>query len=72
VVSRVSAASAPGGAGSVALEGVTLRAGNVDIPLRSNQVRGAATPVQHKELPGSGKVEVTLYVARDVEIPESQ
>jgi hypothetical protein len=34
--------------------------GNVNVPLRSNQARGAATPVQYQELPGSGKVEVTL------------
>lgn len=61
-----------GGATSVALQQVTLRAGKVSVPLRSNQVRGAAAPVQYKKLPGSGKVEVTLYVAKDVAFPQNQ
>ena len=62
----------PTGVTSVALQHVMLRAGKVNVPLRSNQVRGAATPVQYKELPGSGKVEVTLFVAENVEFPQSQ
>ena len=49
-----------------------LRAGDVDIPLRSSQVRGAAGPVQQKQLPGSGKVEVTLFIAENVPFPDSQ
>jgi hypothetical protein len=49
-----------------------LRAGKDNVPLRSNQVRGTATPVQYKELPGSGKLEVTLFVAENVEFPQSQ
>ena len=40
----------------------------MSVPLRSNQVRGAATPVEYQELPGSGKVEVTLFVAQSVEL----
>jgi hypothetical protein len=50
-----------------------LRAGgNINVPLRSNQVRGAATPVQYRELPGSGKMEITLFVAEDVAFPETE
>ena len=64
--------NSPGGPPSVALQNVTLRAGNINVPLRSSQMRGATTSVQPKELPGSGKVEVTLFVAEDVEFPESQ
>jgi hypothetical protein len=71
-VGQVSAVKAPGEAGSVVLERVTLRAGNVNVPLRSSQVRGAAGPVQYKELPESGKVEVTLFVAANVQFPEDQ
>jgi len=40
--------------------------------LRSNQARGAATPVQYHELPGSGKVVITLFVAENVVFPETE
>jgi hypothetical protein len=69
-VGQVSRAQASGEAISVMLEGVMLRAGNVDVPLRSSQARGGAGPLQCRELPESGKIELTLYVARDVEFPE--
>lgn len=71
-VTQVTAARAPGEAGTVALQGVMLRAGNISVPLRSSQMRGAAAPVQYKELPESGKVAVTLYVAESVQLPDSQ
>jgi len=71
-VGQVSAAKAPGEARSVALQRVTLRAGNVNVPLRSSQVRGTVGPVQYKQLPESGKVEVTLFVAENVQFPEDQ
>ncbi len=47
----------------VMLKNVVLRAGSVEVPLRSGQT------VQPRELPGSGKLEVTLFVAKDVEFP---
>lgn len=73
VVTEVSAGKSPDAAGSVALQNVTLRAGgNINVPLRSNQTRGAVTPVQYQELAGSGKVEVTLFVAEDVAFPETE
>ena len=71
-VGQVSAAKVPGEAGSVALQQVTLRAGNVNVPLRSSQVRGSVGPVQYKELPESGKIEVTLFVAENVQFPEGE
>jgi hypothetical protein len=71
-VSEVTAASAPGEAMNVALQGVTLRAGNVNVPLRSSQTRGTTGPVQYKQLPESGKVEVTLFVAGNVQFPEGE
>jgi hypothetical protein len=71
-VSQVTAAKDPGKAGTVALQGITLRAGNVNVPLRSNQVRGVAGPVQYKEVPDSRKVEVTLFVADNVQFPEEK
>jgi hypothetical protein len=73
VVTQVSAGNSPDAAGSVALQNVMLRAGgNVNVPLRSNQARGAVTPVQYQELPGSGKVEVTLFVAENVAFPGAE
>jgi hypothetical protein len=73
VVTEVSAGNSPDAAGSVALQKVMLRAnGSISVPLRSNQVRGAATPMQYHELPGSGKVEITLFVAEDVAFPETE
>jgi hypothetical protein len=73
VVTEVTAGNSPDSAGSVALQKMMLRTdGNITVPLRSNQVRGAATPVQYHELPGSGKVEITLFVAADVAFPESE
>jgi hypothetical protein len=71
-VSQVAEAQAPGEPISVALDQVTLRAGSVNVPLRSNQVRGVVNPMQYKKLPESGNVEVTLFVAQDVPFPESQ
>jgi hypothetical protein len=71
-VSQVTAAEAPGAAMSVALQGVTLRAGNVNVPLRSSQVRGSVGPVQYKQLPESGKIEVTLFVAGNVQFPDGE
>jgi hypothetical protein len=71
-VAEIGSGNAPGEAGSVALRQVVLRAGNVTVPLRSSQVRGPAGPVQYKELPESGKVEVTLFVAQSVQFPEAE
>jgi Carboxypeptidase regulatory-like domain len=71
-VSQVSTASAAGEPMSVALDRVTLHAGSVNVPLRSSQVRGGVNPMQFKESPDSGKVEVTLFVAENVQFPERQ
>lgn len=71
-VIQIGAAKAPDEAGTVALQEVKLRAGKVNIPLRSSMVRGAAGPVQQRQLPGSGKIEVTLFVAENVTFPEGQ
>ena len=71
-VTQSSAAKAPGQAMIVALERLTLHAGNVNVPLRSSQVRGVVNPMQYRELPESGKVEVTLFVAENVQFPERQ
>jgi Carboxypeptidase regulatory-like domain len=71
-VAEIGPGNAPGEARSIALRQVVLRAGNVTVPLRSSQVRGPAGSVQYKELPESGKVEVTLFVAQSVQFPETE
>jgi hypothetical protein len=69
-VAQVNAAKSEGEPNSVGLERVRLRAGDVDVPLRGNQVRGAGGAMQYKELPGSGKIAVTLYVADNVRLAD--
>lgn len=71
-VAQVTAAKNPGEAMSVALQQVILHAGNVGVPLRGSQARGVAGPMQFKELTESGKVEVTLFVAENVQFPETR
>jgi hypothetical protein len=71
-VQQVSRGQVSGEAPRVMLEGVMLRAGAVGVPLRSSPARGAAAQVQCRELPESGKIELTLFVARDVQFLESQ
>ena len=71
-VGKVSPAQISGQAMGVMLEKLVLRAGKVDVPLRSSQARGASGPVQSRALPESGKVELTLFIARDVQFPEDQ
>jgi carboxypeptidase family protein len=72
LVTQVVAGSVPH-TGSVALQNVTLRAGGaINVPLRPNQVRGDAVRVPYKELNGSEKVEFTLFVATNMEFPNSE
>lgn len=71
-VGQVSRSSGSGKAGSVTLERVKLLAGNVNVPLRSSQARGGGGPIQYRVLPGSGKIEVTLFVAENEQFPGGQ
>jgi hypothetical protein len=71
-VGEVSRGQVTGEAVGVMLEGVMLRAGAVRVPLRSSQEPGAAGPLQFRPLPESGKIELTLFVARDVQFPADQ
>jgi hypothetical protein len=68
-VATADSSSDPNG---IALQRVLLRAGGVNVPLRSSQMRGAAGPAQYKQLPGSGKVEVTMFVAQSVQFPNAE
>lgn len=71
MLTQLSGGETPGG-GSASLQRVTLRAGNINVPLRGGQARESAAPVHYKVLPGSDKVQVTLFVAENVKFPESQ
>jgi hypothetical protein len=71
-VGQVGAGEAQGQASRIVLERVSLRAGGVDVPLRSSQVRGTTGPIQCKHLPDSGKIEVMLFVAQSVPFPAAQ
>ncbi|PWU07836.1 MAG: hypothetical protein C5B51_08910, partial [Terriglobia bacterium] len=71
-VADVPAANFPSDPRGIALQRVTLRAGAVNVPLRSSRAPGVAGPAQYKELPESGKVEVTLFVAQSVPFPNAE
>jgi hypothetical protein len=45
---------------------VHLRVGNVDVPLRSNQAKGGDGALVYRQLEGSGRIALVLYVAEDV------
>lgn len=68
-VGQVSRAKLSDEAPSVTLDRVLLLAGNVNVPLRSRPARGASGPMEYRELPESGKLEVKLFVAQDVQFP---
>ena len=69
-VSKISRAQDSGDAIDVVLNGVTLKAGATDVPLRSSQARGSADRLQYKVLAESGKIELTLFVGKDVQFPD--
>jgi len=69
-VSQVNGVQALGEGTGIVLNGVTLRAGKADVPLRGSQARGGVDRLQYRELPESGKIELTLFVAKDVNFPE--
>ena len=66
---QVSYASGMSGAGEAVrwrLEHVHLKVGNVDVPLRSNQAKGGDGALVYRQLEGSGRIALVLYVAQDV------
>jgi len=69
---EVDPANSPSDPNGISLQRVMLRAGSVNVPLRSSPARGAAGPAQYKELPGSGKVVVTMFVAQAVQLPTGE
>ncbi|MGD0045569.1 MAG: carboxypeptidase-like regulatory domain-containing protein [Bryobacteraceae bacterium] len=66
---QVSYAGGMSGAGEPVrwrLEHVHLKVGNVDVPLRSNQAKGGDGALVYRQLEGSGRIALVLYVAADV------
>jgi len=50
----------------VGLEGMHIKVGDADVPLRSTQVRGGTGPLQYHQVEDSGRIALVLYVARNV------
>ena len=71
-VGQASPGNTPNDVSSVEIERVKLQAGKVNVPLRSSQLRGVISPMQYKQLPDGGKVEVTLFVAQNVQFADIQ
>jgi hypothetical protein len=72
---QVSYASGPGGDGGamhVGLDHVRLKVGNADVPLRSNQVRGAGGALEYHLLEDSGRIAIVLYVAANITLTPAQ
>ena len=69
-ITQASGVQVSGEATGVMLNGVTLRAGKADVPLRGSQARGGSNRLQYRELPESGKIELMLFVAKNVNFPE--
>jgi hypothetical protein len=67
-VSYTSGAGGDAQAVQVAIEGVRLKIGNVDVPLRSTPSKGADAALQYHRLEGSGRIAIELYVAQDVPV----
>ena len=66
---QVSYAGGMSGAGEPVrwrLEHVHLKVGNVDVPLRSNQAKGGDVALVYRQLEGSGRIALVLYVAQEV------
>ncbi len=72
---QASYTSGPGGDGEamhVGLDHVRLKVGSADVPLRSNQIRGSAGPLEYHRLEDSGRIAITLYVAETVTVSKAQ
>ena len=54
------------------LEHVHLKAGAMEAPLRSTQVRNSTTAVAYHRLENSGKIVIVPYVDKDVALAPGQ
>lgn len=50
----------------IGLEGVRLKVGATDVPLRSTPTRDGGGPLEYHRLENSGRIAITLYVAENV------
>jgi hypothetical protein len=66
--------TAAGGAESVqmALENVSLQAGNIMVPLRSSPKKGGPAALEYHWVEDTGRIAVTLYAAQNVKIVPTQ
>ncbi len=59
----------PGGAVQLELEGMRLKVGKIEVPLRITSAPKGDAPMQSHPVENSGRIAVTLYVAKSVEFP---
>jgi hypothetical protein len=59
---------AEGGAMQVGLDGVHLKVGDAEVPLRSTQARKSGGALEYRRLEDSGRIAIVLYVAANTTI----
>jgi hypothetical protein len=57
---------------SVGLEGVRLKIGEMNVPLRSTPQRDGGEPLEYHRLENSGRIAIVLYVAGNVPLPPAR
>jgi Carboxypeptidase regulatory-like domain len=66
------AGASAGKAIQVTLEGVRLKVGSLDVPLRSTAPRDGGKGLEYHRLENSGRIALTLYVAGNVTLPPAR
>jgi hypothetical protein len=56
----------------VGLEGVRLKVGDLEVPLRSTARRDGGDVLEYHRLENSGRIAITLYVAGNVTLPPAR
>ncbi len=56
----------------VGLEGVRLKVGDIDVPLRSTARRDGGESLEYHRLENSGRIAIVLYVAGNVTLPPAR
>jgi hypothetical protein len=69
---QASFAAVDGNAMHVGLEHVRLKVVDRDVPLRSTPLRGGGGALEYHRLENSGRIAITLYVAEDVTLGQTQ
>jgi hypothetical protein len=65
----LSDAGGSAGAMRLSLEGVRLRIGNSEVPLRSSEQKGGAGALEYHWLENTGRIVLVLYVGQNISVP---